>query len=189
MTRRAIVPYDVYKDWRAFTVYPDRIWLGPWGNPYHSAEWSYLPEKDWPIGGSPITRGYYRPFEKALYFYETPSPHDLLRVKRFFAQRGMAVKITDWTKFKELKKRYAKRDFSKMRPESIMTREDLIEAIVEASLTPEQKKARRKKWGKRAGIGAAAGVGTYASIRLAARAMGYHPAISTRDFLSDRIHR
>lgn len=35
-----------------------------------------------------------------------------------------------------------------------MTRAELIEAIIEANLTPEERKARRKKWAKRAAIGA-----------------------------------
>lgn len=69
-----------------------------------------------------------------------------------------------------------------------MTREELIETILEAALTPEQKKARRKKWAKRAAIGVGAGAGAYGATRLAVRAMGYHPAMSTRDFIYDLTH-
>ena len=45
-----------------------------------------------------------------------------------------------------------------------MTREELIEAIVKAKLTPEERKARRKKWAKRAavGVGAVAATGVAA---------------------------
>ena len=67
-----------------------------------------------------------------------------MRVKKYFATRGLMVKILDGGHYDRIKKRYAKRDFSRMRPESVVTRQDLIEAILEALLHPSEKKMKRR---------------------------------------------